>query len=62
MGVAQLQRQARVPSYYSQGYGRGIPTRHHTAKVRNLSEPTEKFTDWERFQSTASVNITQTRN
>jgi hypothetical protein len=26
-------------------------------KIRNLSEPTEKFTDWERFQSLASELI-----
>jgi hypothetical protein len=26
-------------------------------EIRNLSEPVEKFTDWERFQSTASELI-----
>jgi hypothetical protein len=31
-------------------------------KIRNLSEPIEKFTDWNRFQRLAFELISQNRN
>jgi hypothetical protein len=35
-----------------------IHIQHHV-KIRNLSEPTEKFTEWDRFKSLASELISQ---